>query len=76
MRQPEVRGMGGEDAVTFALDGIELSGSTEHGRDRLDSGVAARFWRLNLQYGWHELAYLEAILRLADHRRSAREAEK
>lgn len=68
--------VGGEDAVTFALDGIELSGSTEHGRDRLDSGVAARFWRLNLQYGWHELAYLEAILRLADHRRSAREAEK
>jgi CRISPR-associated endonuclease/helicase Cas3 len=69
-------GDGKGDAVAFPLNGIEFAGSTAHERDRVDSGVATRFWKLNQQYGWHELAYLEAILRLADHRRSAWEAEQ
>ena len=60
----------GAPTVTFEGCGhhMQWSGPTE--LERLDSGVADRYWRLTRRYGWWGLAWLETLLRLADWRRS------
>jgi CRISPR-associated endonuclease/helicase Cas3 len=62
--------------VTLEHDGVRLSGRTRHFKARLDGGVGGRFWLLTERYGWWGLAWLEAVMRLADHRASEAAAEQ
>ncbi|WP_420614233.1 type I-G CRISPR-associated helicase/endonuclease Cas3g [Candidatus Spongiisocius sp.] len=57
-------------------DGHEMAISSNLVDSDMALESADRFWRLVGRYGYHGLAWLEAILRLADHRRSVEEGRR
>lgn len=59
--------------VVFESQGITCKASSAHELARFDSGIADRFWQMVRTYGWWGLAWLETLLRLADHRQSEHE---
>lgn len=56
--------------MRFEFEHEQLIFNGKHNLEQLDSGWPERFWSLNRCYGFWGLAYLETLVRLADHRRS------
>lgn len=57
--------------VEFEYEGTVVTADTGALSPEFFAGCVERFAELTGRYGWHGLAHLEALLRLADHRASA-----
>ena len=62
--------------LQFKVDGYDMESGSDLTDGPLALEMAERFWTLVEKYGFHGLAWLEAILRLADHRQSEEEAKR
>ena len=62
--------------VSYRIEGVLLETSSKTDLGQIGSGVGERFWGLTRQFGWWGLAFLEAVVRLADHRQSEAEEVK
>ena len=62
--------------LSFGVDGHLMESTSDLTESALALDMADRFWRLVERYGYHGLAWLEAVLRLADHQQSAEEAKR
>ena len=62
--------------LSYTLDGHFMEAGSDLAEGTLALDMADRFWRLVERYGYHGLAWMEAILRLADHQQSAEEAKQ
>jgi CRISPR-associated endonuclease/helicase Cas3 len=60
----------GAECVSYNGLSVCAQERADNAPHRLSGGVSDRFWSLTRQYGWWGLAYLEALLRLADWRAS------
>lgn len=61
--------------VEISFRGQHYQANSATGLERLDAGPAERYWMSTRRYGWWGLALLEALMRLADHRRSSQESQ-
>jgi CRISPR-associated endonuclease/helicase Cas3 len=68
-----VAASGAQFPVDVEVHGRHLQMTVDYTRIQTDPLVAERFWLLVRRYGWWGLAFLEALFRLADHRRSEQE---
>ena len=59
--------------IEFDMNSVRMKGAVKHGLARLDCGWIDMCDRLYAKYGAWGLAYMEAIIRLADHQQSHEE---
>lgn len=64
-----------ENEVAVKLKSPPLAGNSRHGLESLTSGWTDQFWTLVQRYGYWGICYLEATLRIADHRQSQEEQD-